>query len=205
MNKKFISFEGIDASGKTTQINLLKKYLEGRGETAHILREPGGAQISERIRGLLLDKKHGEMHERTELFLYSAARVQLINQMILPALEKGEYIIADRFVDSTTAYQGYGRGLDLALISQINEAATQGLRPFKTIYLQLSQEAAKQRRQQAGNISDRMESAGDQFYEKILAGYQKIAFDNQERIITIDATKSISEIHSLIIDKITNG
>ena len=128
-NSRFISFEGIDFSGKTTQIDLLKERLEQEGEQVFIMREPGGTVISERIRDILLDNEHDEMTDICEVFLYSAARNQLVNEILLNELKAGNFVIADRYVDSTTAYQGFGRRLPLDLIRDINQAATDGFLP----------------------------------------------------------------------------
>ncbi len=201
-NTRFISFEGIDFSGKTTQIELLKDYLEQNGETVYILREPGGTVISEKIRRILLDKTHNEMNNRAELFLYSAARVQLVTQNIIPILKKGAWVIADRYVDSTTAYQGYGRGIDLQVIQQINNAATFGLQPRITFYMHLNNNEAQKRRIASGRESDRMESAGQEFYKRIIDGYQKLTNQFPDRFLELDASHAINEIHRQIITKI---
>src|SRR5512136_231101 len=124
-----ITFEGIDSSGKTTQLLLLEQWLRLRGIPALVIREPGGTTLSEKIRSLLLDPAHGEMHEITELLLFSAARAQLTHEVILPALRQNITLISDRFFDSTTAYQGYGRGIDLDAIRRINGLATHEVRP----------------------------------------------------------------------------
>lgn len=198
-NTRFISFEGIDFSGKTTQINLLEAYLTGRGFHVYQVREPGGTQISERIRDLLLDKTHLHMNERCEIFLYSAARSQLVTEKILPLLDKGYFVIADRFVDSTTAYQGYGRNLDLEMVQQINRAATLNLLPGTTFYLELDPEAAEQRRQISGRETDRLEQAGLDFFKRVYNGYKKIAEQNKGRIVLLNAADSVAAIHERII------
>jgi dTMP kinase len=198
-SRRFISFEGIDFSGKTTQINLLKSYLLKKGYEVSIIREPGGTIISEKIREILLDKKHTNMHDRTELFLYSAARVQLLEEKIIPLLEKGSIVIADRFVDSTTAYQGYGREIDPQIIRQINELATGGILPALTFYLKLEPQQVDERRKNRKEEQDRLEISGDEFYKRVYKGYEEIADYYKERIVTIDAYGSIETIQNKIL------
>jgi len=208
MNKslaqKFISFEGIDFSGKSTQIKLLKTYLENQGEKVFVLREPGGTEISERIRSILLDKQHMHMHPRAEMLLFSAARVQLTVEKIIPLLEKGCYVIADRFVDSTTAYQGYGRGLELDIVEHVNQFATMGLLPGITFYLEIKPEEVLQRRSKSGREEDRMEVAGLDFYNNVFNGYKNIAEKYPDRFHILNATQVKEEIHRKIIKYISN-
>ncbi|NTW49609.1 MAG: dTMP kinase, partial [Chlorobiales bacterium] len=140
-----ITFEGIDGAGKTTQVKLLKEYLTEKGHEVVLLREPGGVAIAEKIRALVLESKE-DINPISELLLFSASRAALIKQLVLPALEKKAIVILDRFYDSTTAYQGYGRGLDLEIVNQINRIASFGLEPNLTIYLDLSPEDAMSRK-----------------------------------------------------------
>jgi len=193
-NKKFISFEGIDFSGKTTQIELLKALLEQRGEKVLITREPGGTVISESIRDILLDKKHRDMTDICEVFLYSAARNQLIHEKIKNALESGNFVIADRYVDSTTAYQGFGRRIPLDLIRDINKAATSGLLPSITFILDIDPEDILERKIARNFDIDRLETAGNEFYHRVRKGYQKIAELDPKRVKIIDAKKSVEQI-----------
>ena len=183
-NKRFISFEGLDYSGKSTQIKLLTDYLEGQGQRVYAMREPGGTAISEKIREILLDKNNMNMTDRCEIFLYSAARVQLVQERIIPLLDKGYFVIADRYVDSTTAYQGYGRQLDLNMVQSINQAATFGLLPGKTFYLRLLPEQVYLRSPQSGRDLDRLEAAGLEFYRRVFQGYEKIVENNPQRFHT---------------------
>lgn len=201
-NKRFISFEGIDYSGKTTQINLLKTYLTEKGFKVYVFREPGGTAISEKIRGLLLDKKNYNMDERAEIFLYSAARAQLVREKIMPMLREGYFVIADRYFDSTTAYQGYGRKIDLKTVRQINAAAIYGLLPNITFYLKITPEQAAQRRRQSGRDADRLEGAGYDFFKRVFNGYDKIAENNKNRYCVINATDTIENIQEKIIQMI---
>jgi len=205
LSKKFISFEGIDFSGKSTQIRMLKDYLEKRGEKVFVLREPGGTKISERIRSILLDKNHMQMNPRTEILLFSAARVQLTVEKIIPYLEQGNYVIADRFVDSTTAYQGYGRKLELEFVEHVNQFATLGLLPGITFYLKIEPDQVIQRRFKSGRREDRMESSGLQFYDNVFNGYIKIAEKYSDRFHILDATQVREDIHRQIILSIENN
>ncbi|MGD9486600.1 MAG: dTMP kinase [Calditrichaceae bacterium] len=200
---RFISFEGIDFSGKTTQIELLEKYLNKKGFQVYILREPGGTVISEKIRDLLLDIKHDNMDSRAEMFLYSAARVQLLTEKIIPLLKNGYYVLADRYVDSTTAYQGYGREIEISIIKKINQAATFDILPGITFYLEIDPLSASKRRINSGRSEDRLESAGIEFYQRVFEGYKKIAADEPERIKVLDATLPVNLLHEQIIKKIT--
>jgi dTMP kinase len=201
-NKRFISFEGLDYSGKSTQITLLRDFLEKNGYQVYTMREPGGTSISEKIREILLDKKNSNMTERCEIFLYSAARVQLVQERILPLLNEGYFVVADRFVDSTTAYQGYGRQLDLQMVQSINQAATFGLLPSVTFYLRLLPEQMSERVPNSGRSPDRLETAGMEFYRRVFQGYEKLAENNPQRFVVIDATQSIEHIHQQIVETV---
>jgi len=197
-NSRFISFEGIDFSGKTTQIDLLTNQLEKMGEQVLIIREPGGTKISERIRDILLDRNNDEMTDLCEVFLYSAARNQLINQKIINELEHGNFVIADRFVDSTTAYQGFGRRIPMDLIRDINRAATSDLLPGLTFILDINPDLVLDRIKQRNMEIDRLESSGNDFYERVYKGYHKIAELDPIRVKLIDASKSIDQINTEI-------
>jgi len=200
--QNFISFEGIDFSGKSTQVERLMQRLQEIGFPATLVREPGGTVISEKIRRILLDKTHLEMHPRTEILLYSAARSQLTHQTILPLLESGEYLVVDRFFDSTTAYQGYGRNLDIAFVEMLNRFATSGLLPYKTFFIDISAEEALRRRAAAERKSDRLESESIRFYREIREAYQRIAKQFPERFITIPGEKTVEKISEIIWGKI---
>ncbi len=199
-NNRFFSFEGIDFSGKSTQIELLRTFLEERGEQVYVLREPGGTDISEKIRTLLLDKKNGNMSDFCEIFLYSAARTQLVSEKIIPLLRQGVYVIADRYVDSTTAYQGWGRGIDAKIVEQINAAAVRGLMPSLTFLLEIDPEASYRRRKESGRAMDRLEESGKEFFKRVAAGYTAISKQNPRRFRVLDARASVEEIHRRIID-----
>jgi dTMP kinase len=196
--KKFISFEGIDFSGKSTQINLLIKNLNSVGIYPVIFREPGGTKISEMIRDILLSKKHSEMIDQTEILLYEAARAQLVHEKILPLLKSDKYIIADRFYDSTTAYQGFGRNIDFSVVQVLNNFATSYLKPYKTFFIDISAQLAQKRSQKNKDGLDRLESSGIDFFQKIRDGFLKLCEMEPERFILIDGEKSIDEISEKI-------
>lgn len=192
-----ISFEGIDGSGKTTQINLLKKRLETDGIDVRLFREPGGTELSEVIRGILLNPEI-EINSVTELLLFSSARSQLIAEKVKPFLANEGVIILDRFFDSTVAYQGYGRGsVSLEQIYQLNKIASHGITPDITFYLRVDLETAEKRR---SNLSkDRMERSGDDFYRNVIRGFDVIS-KSEPRFSELDASLEIEDIH----DKIWN-
>ncbi|NIW80291.1 MAG: dTMP kinase [Calditrichae bacterium] len=200
--KNFISFEGIDFSGKTTQIKRLIAGLKKENIEVKLVREPGGTVISEKIREILLDATYREMEAHTEILLYSAARAQLVHQKILPLLKAGEYLIADRFFDSTTTYQGYGRSLNIAFVKQLNQFATSNLVPYKTFFIDISPEEAVRRKEKAGIKSDRLESEDISFYQSIRKGFKKLCEENPERFVTIPGQGSVEEVSHLIEDTI---
>lgn len=182
----FISLEGIDGSGKTSLIESLKPYIEQQlGLEILGVREPGGNIISEKIRDLLLDAANQGITPRTEALLYAAARSQVVEEVISPALKEGKIVLADRYMDSTIAYQGYGRGLELSFLQQLNQLCTGGLKPDLTLLLDLSSEEAWPRRQK--DIPDRLEKEGLAFQEKVRMGYLFLAEQEQERIKVLDA------------------
>lgn len=198
----FISFEGIDFCGKSTQVELLKVYLLNNKKNVEIIREPGGTEISETIRNILLDKKHNKMYMETEIFLFSASRAQLVREKIRPYLEKGFYVISDRFHDSTTAYQGFGRGLPLDVVSKINRLAIGMTIPDLTFFIDIPVEEAEKRKIRKDNYElDRIEVSERIFFEKVREGYINLAHE-EKRFRIIDGTKSIEEIHNLIINEL---
>lgn len=195
-----ITFEGLDFSGKTTQIKLLTDKLQRNKFTVILVREPGGTIISEKIREILLDKKYSEMTEIAEIFLFSAARTQLVSQIINPALQSGKIVICDRFVDSTTAYQGYGRGIPIEAVEQINKLATIGLKPNLTFFIDIPLSEITKRLMESNASTDRMESSGKNFFEKARIGYLQIAKIEPQRFIIIDGNRDIDTIHEEIWD-----
>ncbi len=193
-----ITFEGLDCSGKTTQAKLLAERLERMGKRVMILREPGGTTISERIREILLDKKHTQLNRITELFLFSASRAQLVSEVIKPALKKNYIVICDRFYDSTTAYQGWGRGIDIEGIQKIHTVATSGLVPDITFLIDIDASEATRRKKAAELKEDRMESSGRAFYEKVRKGYFELARKEPKRFVVLKGNKTIDEIGEII-------
>jgi dTMP kinase len=193
----FITFEGIDGCGKSTQVRKLQeRIMTDLGREVVLVRDPGNTAISEAIRAILLDKTHHSMSYRTELLLYSAARAQLVDTHIRPALERGTIVISDRFIDSTTAYQGFGRGIDLADIDAANRVATGGLMPDSTLFLHISLEEAKLRCSE--KTADRIESAGDDFFERVIRGYKHLAQAQAQRVHLIQAGQSVTTLHEEI-------
>jgi len=191
----FVTFEGVDRSGKTTQATLLFETLRARGERpVHLIREPGGTAISEQIRQILLDRAHLELSELTELFLFSASRTQLVQQVIAPALRRGEIVICDRYYDSTTAYQGFGRGVNLDAIRQINSLAVNQTVPDLTILVDVSAEETERRRNATSEPVDRMELSGRSFFERVRAGYLALAREEPERFLVVNGMRPIAEI-----------
>ena len=187
----FITFEGGDGSGKSTQIGILRDRLTEAGYDVILTREPGGTQISEKIRDLILDPDNSEMDDMTEAMLYAAARSQLVRQLIKPALSEGKVVICDRFVDSSIAYQAYGRGLGDA-VGVINTYAVDDCMPDLTILLKLDPKRGSTRI--AGREHDRIEQASDEFHRKVYEGYLKLEEMYPERILGIDASGTIGEI-----------
>lgn len=196
----FISMEGPDGSGKSTQIELLKEYLSSLGyEDIIITREPGGTAISEAVREIILNKEYTEMGYMTEALLYASARAQLVTQVIKPALEAGKAVISDRFVDSSAVYQGMARGIGVEEVYQINSYAIQGIMPQLTIHLDLPAKVGISRKKDQKDL-DRMELQALDFHERVAQGYRDLATLDPNRIKTVDATLSIDEIHEIIVE-----
>lgn len=197
----FITMEGPDGAGKSTQIDLLKKYLEDKGYNILLTRDPGGNDISEAIRGIILNKDFTEMGYMTELLLYASARAQLVKENIKPALEAGTAVIADRFVDSSAVYQGIGRGLGIDTVYKVNEFALQGIMPDMTILMDLDAEVGLARKKNQAEL-DRMERESVDFHKKVVAGYRDLADRYPERILKVDASLQVQEIHDIIVANI---
>lgn len=196
----FISFEGIDGSGKSTQLNLLREWLEQRGKSVVTIREPGATLLSESIREILLSTKQS-ITPTAELLLFSAARTQLVERVIEPTLAAGSIILCDRYVDSTTAYQGYGRGLNMDHVAQISRIATRGVMPELTFFIDVRYEQAQQRMQFAEGAAepDRMERAGSEFFNRVRDGYLTIATAEPKRFVVIDGYRDRDVIHQDIL------
>ena len=197
----FITMEGPDGSGKTTQIELLKKYLEGKGYDIVITREPGGTVISEAIREIILNPEYQEMSYMTELLLYASARAQLVNQVIKPALEAGKAVICDRFVESSAVYQGIGRGLGVDTVYEVNNYALGDVKPKLTIFMDLDAEEGIRRKKNQTEL-DRMELEDLSFHDRVVQGYRSLATLYPERIFSVDATLPIEEIHSILVEEV---
>lgn len=191
MRGLFITFEGPDASGKTTQIDILKKRLENGGMDPLVTREPGGTSVGEKIRDILLDKNNAGITPVAEMLLYAASRAQHVSEVIKPALESGRTVISDRFYDSSEAYQGYGRGLG-KMVWRVNEPAVDGIWPDLTIMLMADPDDVKGRR--ADSEKDRMDSESLTFQQRVKKGFEAVAERDSDRVLRIDAGKSIEEI-----------
>ena len=198
----FITFEGIDFCGKSTQIELLKSYLLKNNKNVEVIREPGGTEISEKIRTMLLDKENSKMLMETEFLLFSASRSQLVREKIRPYLDEGIYVISDRFHDSSTAYQGYGRGISIEVILSIHKLAIGNTIPDVTFFLDIPVEVAEQRRQKKSNEHlDRIEISDMDFFSRVRNGYLELA-KNDNRFRILNGTDSVENIQGKIINEI---
>lgn len=193
----FITFEGIESSGKTTQINLLYDYLKSIGKNVIKTREPGGTKIGLKIREVLLSKWDEKFPNLAELLLYEADRNIHIHNVIKPSLENGYIVLSDRYTDSTTAYQHYARGIDCEIVNYLNALATDGLRPNLTFLIDIPIEISLKRLSQS---RDRIESEDIEFHKKLREGFLKIAENEKDRFVIIDGTMGIMEIHKIIVD-----
>ncbi len=191
----FITFEGADGCGKTTQLMLLAKYLKSKGRDVIVTREPGARGLGEKIREILLNYD-GEVSSQAEAFLFLADRAQHIDVIVNPAVKNGKIVLCDRHTDSTIAYQGYGRGLDIDRIKMLNNLATGDRRPDLTFVFDIDVETSMKR---VGNEKDRMESAGVEFFNRVRNGYHKISELEPERVKVLDASKSIEDIHKEVV------
>lgn len=202
----FITLEGPDGSGKSTQIQLLYRCLEEQGHSVLLSREPGGTPIGEQIRAVLHDVRNTAMLPNTEILLYSASRAQHVGQVIRPALERGELILCDRYAESTIAYQGWGHGLDIELLRTITVFATGGLRPDLIIYLDIDVEEGLRRKLAAFESGtaewNRMDQKAQAFHERVRRGYLIMASQEPEKWLVLDGTRSIADIHQKIVDRV---
>lgn len=203
MRGRFITFEGGEGCGKSTQVKRLAEHLASKGIEVVLTREPGGTRLAELIRGLLKDEREDPPCDRSELLLFLAARAQLVRNVIGPALASGKWVLSDRFSDSTFAYQGYGRGLPLDVLRLANDFACDGLKPDLTLLLDVRPEVAAarmRRREAATNTSaDRIEQAGDGFHSRLRAGFLEMAKAEPERIKVIDANGSPDDVWARIL------
>ncbi|WP_418791294.1 dTMP kinase [Phosphitispora sp. TUW77] len=200
----FITFEGPDGAGKTTQIKMLGQALEKMDKIVIYTREPGGTSISEEIRSLLLNPCNKEMVDRTEALLYAAARAQHVEEIIRPAIRKGYIVLCDRFTDSTIAYQGFGRGIDIDFLRELNEMAVAGVFPDLTLIFDLAPDVGigrinEKRVGQAGEGKDRIEQENMDFHAKVRCGFREVALSEPQRCKVIDAGRDKETIHSEVI------
>jgi dTMP kinase len=194
----FISFEGIEGTGKSTQAELLAQYLRGKGFRVTQTAEPGGTRISLKIRELLLSPESTDMDPLTELLLYNAARVQHIKEIIMPALRRGDVVVTDRFSDSTMAYQGYGRGIDPELIDSLDVLATGRLRPNLTVLLDIDVETGLMRNRKIQK-NDRLELEDVSFHERVRKGFMSIAAKEQERVKLLGCASAVEAVHREVV------
>ena len=203
----FISFEGSDGSGKTTQIHMLAAWLQSQGRQVLLLREPGGTPVGEKIRSLVLDKAHPDMEPVTEMLLYAASRAQLVHRVVRPAVEEGTIVICDRFVDSSYAYQGFGRQLGLRTVRDANRPAIGGLMPHRTFFLDLDADLSMARRQASGLETDRLENEDMAFHRRAYHGYLQLCREEPDRIRRIpvmsgDAQRTAADVAEQIRDDV---
>lgn len=190
----FITFEGADGCGKTTQLNLLEKYLKDKGLDVIVTREPGAKGLGEKFREILLNYD-GIVSDRCESFLFLADRAQNIDTIVKPAVSSGKIVLCDRHIDSSVAYQGYGRGLDIQQIKNLNTIAAGGMLPDLTLVFDIDIETSMQR---VGNNKDRMENSGNEFFNRVRNGYLELAKQEPDRIKVVDSTASIDDIHNKV-------
>ena len=187
MKGTFITFEGCEGAGKSTQIRLLSQYLAERGKECVVTREPGGSAISEAIRAVILDGKNTAMTDECEALLYAAARAQHLSDTVLPALEAGKMVLCDRYIFSSFAYQGYGRGLDMDFLRAVNSFALQGHMPDITLFLDIPPRSAFERKHGADQ-NDRIEQAGEAFHARVYQGYLRLAEEYPGQIVRVDCS-----------------
>lgn len=198
MKGSFITFEGCEGVGKTTQVERLRRYFEESGQKALFLREPGGTVISEKIREMLLSKENDNMNGKCEALLYSAARAQLLGEVVAPALEKGVIVVCDRFTDSTFAYQGAARGLGMDFIDGLNKLTCGDIVPDVTVFLDMPPRLAFARKGGADK-NDRLESQSMEFHEKVYKGYKEVTRRYPDRFVCVDASKDADGVWEDVI------
>ena len=198
MKGKFITFEGCEGSGKSTQVAMFREYLEKNGIDYVFTREPGGTEIAEKIRGIILDVKNAEMTDECEALLYSAARAQHIKEKIIPALNEGKLVLCDRYIDSSYAYQAYARGLGIDFIKKINSYAVDNCMPDYTVFLNISSTDAFLRKG-GQDKDDRLEQVGLEFHKKVFNGYKKVIDAEPDRFLIIDCMGTKYNTHNNIV------
>ena len=197
MKGTFITFEGCEGAGKSTQIRLLSQYLAERGKECVVTRAPGGSAISEAIRAVILDGKNTAMTDECEALLYAAARAQHLSDTVLPALEAGKTVLCDRYIFSSFAYQGYGRGLDMGFLRAVNSFALQGHMPDITLFLDIPPRSAFERKHGADQ-NDRIEQAGEAFHARVYQGYLRLAEEYPGQIVRVDCSGTKFETNEKI-------
>ena len=195
----FITFEGPDGSGKTTQLNMLMETLHARGLDPVRTREPGGTEIGDQIRSVIMNMKNKSMHPRTEILLFCSSRAQLVEELIRPSLQAGKLVLCDRYADSTLAYQGYGHGLDRDELVRLLDFATGGLKPDLTLLFDITAEAGLRRRQVNHDEWNRMDDYALQFHERVRRGYLEMAAADPKRWVVIDADRPAEEVHKDVV------
>ncbi|HEY3998251.1 MAG TPA: dTMP kinase [Candidatus Xenobia bacterium] len=202
----FITFEGLEGSGKTTQASRLVAALKEKGYSVVGTREPGGTPIGETLRNIVLDPNRKEMNSLTEVLLFAAIRAQHIAQVIRPMLDEGGIVVCDRFADATLAYQGYGRELHLTMVREVNGIASWGVQPDLTVYLDIEAEQGlarmRRRLEEQENIPDRIEREDREFYEKVRQGYHEISREEPGRFRVFNADQNPEQLHAKILDKV---
>ena len=204
MSGLFISFEGVDGCGKSTQVEQLVAWLRQHGVEPLTVREPGGTVLGERLRDVLLDPATGDIATAAEALLYAASRAELVASVIAPALAAGRVVVADRFVDSSLAYQGAGRGLGMDRVLAANELARAGTLPHLTLLLAVGHDVARGRREAeaAGAAGDRIEVAGDEFFSRVACAYEELAERWPERYVRIDASPGPPDVHTAVLEAV---
>lgn len=198
----FITFEGPDGSGKTTQLDMLMPVLEKAGLDFVRTREPGGTDVGDQIRSVIMNMKNKSMHPRSEILLFCASRAQLVEELIRPSLAEGKLVLCDRYADSTMAYQGYGHGLDREVLTQLLNFATGGLKPNLTLLFDISAETGLHRRLANHDEWNRMDDYALQFHERVRQGYLAMAAAEPERWVVINSNRSPEEIHEVVVSVI---
>jgi len=207
MSGYFITLEGPDGSGKTSHVQPLADFLQSHGYSVITTREPGGTEIGDQVRRVIMDMKNKGMNPRTEILLFQASRVQIVEQVIRPALKAGKVVICDRYADSTMAYQGYGHQTDLVFLRQLLRFATGGLQPDLTLLLDLDARKGLQRRQKSGGEWNRLDDYEVEFHERVREGYHHLANAEPERWVTVDASNDMvslqSKIREVVLTRLT--
>jgi dTMP kinase len=203
-NGVFVTFEGIDGCGKSTQVAEARRRIEKKGIPCLVTREPGGTAIGESIRGVLLSPDNSEMCDPSEVLLYCAARAQHCRELIVPALARGDVVLCDRFQEATFAYQGFGRGFPLDVLGRINDFATAGLEPSLTFVFDIDVGTSIARLKKTDKLPDRLESSGRDFYEKVRQGYLTLASRHPERIIVLPGTDAVDRLSQTVFEKIAS-